>query len=36
MFILLFVLYSLFEIEPDGWEGEGIEGKAWFGQREER
>lgn len=36
MFILLFVFYSPVEIDSDGWEGEGIEGKAWFGQREER
>jgi hypothetical protein len=36
VFILLFILYSVFEIDSDGWEGKGTEGKAWFGQGEER
>lgn len=33
---LYFMLYLLFVIGSDGWEGEGIERKAWLGQGEER
>ena len=34
--IYIHVLYLLFVFGSDGWEGEGIETKAWFGQGKER